>query len=119
MRLYFQILLKKLEQSEQHSLNKKYLKSIWEFYSVFQMARKYLGIKDKKDNLRNKLWKKILINPEDTKTMNKIKLLMKDDFGIISIALRKIQGEIDKEGIEYGLLYKEGMIGVLNFEYPD
>ena len=120
MKLLKQILKKKMDLSNEFMLKRQYLRGIWQFYCVYNLA---LAILEKEDDekirkKRNKIWKRWLISNEfDEKKFKRFKKFMQEDMKIVVEALSYIEEESKKVEFELGGLDKPGMIGMLSYEF--
>src|SRR4030042_4831581 len=71
---------------------KYYKKHFWKHSFLYELARNYLGLEDKKFREKNKLWKKFLTSPEtvDSKDYIKLKKYMEEHNHVIHEFLKEI-----------------------------
>ena len=123
MRLLKQILEKKMEYCNEFALNRKYLKSIWQFYCCYNISISILGIEDDKKSakLRNSLWRKWFRKSEkfDEKRFKRIKRLMDKDMVVIIKAINYIDKEVEDKPYEMGDIDRDYAIGILSYEFSD
>lgn len=121
MKIIKTLMEKKLELHHEFSLNRQYTRSIWQFYSVFNLAISILKIQEKPKLIeyRNRLWYKWMSYPGfSEKLWKEFKTLMQRDIQIILNALEFIEEESKDSIIGMGDHYKTGTIGMLAYQFP-
>lgn len=119
MRLFNQIIQKKLELSQEFFLNRNYKRGIWDFYSAYNISTAIIGAQDPEFKRKNRLWRRFFLSEFDARNFKKIKTHMKRDMAIITQAINLINAETEKMGGDVGEFYKTGHIGILSFEFPE
>jgi len=118
MRLINQIIDKKIELSQEHLLNHRFLKGFWNFYTAYNLSNAFLKRNDKLKNVKNSKWKKFIL--EDCEKSHKEFLkFMQEDFNIVSNSLKILSDKKETQSFMEGNLYIPTTIAVLNFEYPE
>ena len=122
MKILKQIIEKKLSLYEELNLNRNYSRSIWQFYSCFNIALAVLNINDEElIRKRNKIWKKWLkdVPGFNEKKFKKIQGYIREDMKIILEALKKIEEINEENPYELGTIDKPFTVGVLSYEFPE
>jgi hypothetical protein len=94
------------------NLNKQPLKEVWCFYSLYDLSLAICRITDVNFKKKNSLIRKLIENPSDVRTYNKIKIFMLKDVNIINKAM-----DIIEESKEGGVLmgdYKKPTMFAIN-----
>lgn len=114
MKLISEIITKRLELYNELELNHDYIKSLWHFYSVYNICLAITGIEDSKMEIKNNLMKKLISSSIDgfnVSVYNKLLAHVKVDMDVINQAIKLI--EIKKEGdATFGDYKKSGMIAI-------
>ena len=120
MKLFDQIMRKKLDLSEESNINMKYKRGVWQFYNAYNIALAITRFPDKNIAIKNRLIRRFLMSPDyvDSKVFKKIQKFMRDDFNIIIKAFRIIEQQ-RADSYEFGEYYKPFSLGILAYEYPD
>ena len=112
MRLITAILTKKLELYQDFELNKDYLRSVWHFYFMYNLALAVTGIQDVDKEIKNKLISKLISQKEfNQSTYQKILNYIKKDMQIVNLAFQKLE-EIKEEGGFMGDYFIRDALGV-------
>lgn len=116
-----QLIKKKLELSEEASLEKRYIRGMWHFYVAYNLAIRYMGVKPLDPKKKNMLWKRFLLNPEmeDSKTFKKLQEYISTDTKAIMDAIDTINEEKGREGGYFGDIYQPFTVAVVAFEYSE
>jgi len=102
MKLLKNVITKRIEVFNQLELNHKYIKSIWHFYSIYNICLVLTGIYDPLLNEKNRLYKKLLESSYkklDMKKLGEMYKYLKNDMKIISKAMEEIELKEESEGI--------------------
>jgi len=121
MKLYIQILHKKIERYQEHMINHEYLRAITQFVSAYNLALSILELKDenKKTKVRDLVWKKsIPLQEIDDKRFKKFSRLINEDMEIVIRALEKCEEGSEKLHYEIGNIDKPFIVGILSYEFP-
>lgn len=124
MKIFKQILEKKLENFNNYDLKKWYPKAFWQFYSAFTLSVCILRLNgfevklDKSDvKKRNSLYKKILLsNKMSDVQLGKMHNFIKKDMDVIILALEFIDKLKDESSSYVGYFNKDDFIGILASE---
>tara|TARA_Y100000310_G_scaffold295555_1_gene327048 strand:+ start:8882 stop:9256 length:375 start_codon:yes stop_codon:yes gene_type:complete len=120
MKLIQQYIQKNLDLSEELFLHANYLKGVWKFYVAYNISCSYLGIEG--DKKKNKLWKQLILNPklnlQNSTKLERIRRLIIEDSKVIVRAMEQIQDDMDSSNYDVGDIDGEGVIGIINYEYP-
>jgi len=121
VKIFEQIITKKINLSEEGLLNKSYLKSAWDFYIAYGIAVAFLGLKDKLSRKKNRLFRIFIENPSlNNKIYNKFNKLMSEDYNIINLALNQIHKIVEETGsFGFDELNEPDVIGILDYEFPE
>ena len=112
MRLITAILTKKLELYQDFELNKDYLRSVWHFYFMYNLALAITGIEDPEKERKNKLVSKLISETElYHPTYQKILSYMKKDMQVINLAFEMLE-QIKDEGGFMGDYFIRDALGV-------
>lgn len=121
MKLFEQIIRKKLDLSEENFLNKNYKRAIWQFYCAYNISCAITGHFDRNKKRKILLYKRFVLSQDyvDSKLFKKIQRSMRNDFNVILHAFRIIEKFKQETGYEFGEYYKIGSLGILAYEYPE
>jgi hypothetical protein len=111
MNLIKDILILRIDQYKDLELNNERIKSIWHFYQVYHLCLNIVGLEDKKLTKKMKLIRKLIINREDNKLLNKIKSNIYEDNRIIESVLNGLNDVEEKEDL-YEDFYPTYLIAV-------
>jgi len=125
MALIDNILSKMINLHEDFRLRGFNMRSIWMFYKCYNIAINILGIDDKTENSKNRLWRLLVsaeVNP-DNKKIKRLEAefynLINSDLIIVTDALITIQEENDKLGINKSHLWRKGILGFPAWEIEE
>jgi len=117
--LIFQIINKKISLSNENNINRKYKRSIWQFYNAYNIACSILNYKDLKINMKNSILSRFILSPEGTNSnlFKQIQKFMIEDNKIIIKAIKLMEKE-KEESYNFGEYYIKGSVAILSFEAP-
>lgn len=115
MGLISQLITEKLRQFEEASLKNNY--DFWNLYQSYNLSVSALNIRPNKKTIqiRNNLYKNILIKNKAEKSFVIFSNLISKDVKMINEYLKLIEQQEMHEEI-YAKVYKKGAVGVLSFE---
>ena len=121
MQLVEQLIREKIERSEEHFLNARNIKAIWDFYCAYQVSKIYVKFIDLNKYKRNYFWKNFVIHQRKNEGYSFLIKIHQKDFEVISKALKELDINIEQSSDDYNKLRDDslGVIGVLSYEYPD
>ena len=114
MKLISEIVNKRLELFNEMEITHNYLKSIWHFYSVYNICLVLTGYEDKQINKKNMLIKKLIGNFTFS-SYSKLQNYMKIDYAVINNALQMLN-ELKEESDFYGDYDLPDMIAVSQYD---
>lgn len=121
MKLFEQMIKKRLELYEEFMINRNYLRAIWVFYQGYALSLLVLNEQDPELPKKNLLWKKNMKKMEsfDSKQLKALIKYVSIDISTIIRALNKIQLGKGLDGGVFGDHYKKLTIGIMSYEYPE
>lgn len=123
MRIVQQLLIKIMNLHEEFDFRNYELRSIWHFYKCYNLAIVILGKEDPNIRHKNHLWKRIVesqIEGEiNVKAYTQLKNLMRNDFAVISEAIKEISRENEELGYDEGDLWTPNALAVQFMEVED
>jgi regulator of sigma D len=102
MRLIKELMKKKIELYNECELTHDYLKAVWHFYIVYQVAINLIAFEDKQINLKNRLFKKLVESSKDKldfSTYSKLAEFMKKDNEIINRAFYMLEKQMEESQV--------------------
>lgn len=120
MRLFKDIMEKRLDKKNFYELRRFYLRAFWEHLQIFAIAVSVLNIQITKKEIRrrNKLYKNILLKGTTTEQdIRRINKIMNKDFKTISDSINYIQ-KLNEVSVSYGSFYQPGRVAVDMDEFP-
>lgn len=111
MKLIHEIINRRLEVGKDFELNNEHFKYIWTFYEVYKLCLNFLGIIDNRLNKKLKLIRSLILNPESTNLINRLKEHIAEDTMVIEMTLNSISETEDIEEI-FDDFYPDSVFGV-------
>ena len=107
---------------EEFSLRKFEIRAVWMFYKCFNISASVLGIEDKRERIKAKIWKNLVsavVNQNNyliKKYENQMIIEINRDLIIITDALSILAEENQKAGFDKSTLWKRGVVGIPDYE---
>ena len=117
MKLVQQIINYKLGLFQEHLLNNRHSKGIWDFYMAYNMAKAMIKFQDVNKNKKNYLWKNFLTQKSSTQYYKALTPIVQEDIKTIIDALKSLNIAIREQSFEGSNLETADSIGVLAYEY--
>jgi hypothetical protein len=113
------MLNKKISLSNENNINRRYKRSIWQFYNAYNLACSILGFKDTKINMKNSILSRFIKSNEGTNSIlfRQIQKMMNEDNKIIIKAIKLMEKE-KEESYSFGEYYIPGSVAILSYEAP-
>lgn len=112
------LLKKRLQLSEELSLTRDHIRSLWHFYSAYNISLAITGMEDKNINRKNYLFRRLLTNYNKEgkmKILNKLNKYRQEEMNVINITMRLLESKKD-ESFLIGDNYKfVGCVGINAF----
>lgn len=121
MDLIQQLVSYKLERSEEHFLNLRYSKGIWDFNCAYQLAKAFLQSSSPNKRIKNILWRNFLRNISKKDNYFYLMQYIQKDFEIIGKAIKNmsIKSTDDEYNVNKIINDEKGFVALLSFEYPE
>lgn len=114
MKLLLEEINKKWVLYNEFELNKEFVKSVWVFYSLYDICLSICKIEDKRYKLKNVLIMRFISNPT-LNNYDKIKKMMVKDIEVINNAMNLIEN-VEEGGVQIGDYKKPTMFAISIYE---
>lgn len=111
MKLLLEEMNKRWVLFNEFELNKEFVKCAWIFYSLYDISLAVCKIEDKNISLKNRLIFKLVLNPLDYNTYNKIKKFMVNDVDVINQSMNILEN-VKGGGTQMGDYKKPTMFAI-------
>ena len=121
MKLFEQLIRKKLDLYEESFITKNYKRAVWHFYVAYNISCSIAQFQDPLIRKKNRLYKRFLLSQEhvNSRVFKKIQKIMRKDMDVIIEAVRVIDKKKEEAGYEFGEYYRPLSLGILAYEYPE